>query len=79
MDDRGWNDTIRDAILKCAHKLTYVSLIYRTEPNTKKWEKTKKLKTDMLRSIDKQSGKNCQKITVNGQFSSQTIRPIRVG
>jgi len=27
-------DTIRDAILTCAQKLTRVSLIYRTEPTT---------------------------------------------
>ena len=41
-------DTIRDAILTCARKPTRVSLIYRTEPTTKKW-KTEKVKTDMLR------------------------------
>jgi len=29
-------DTIRDATLTCARKLTWVSLIYRTEPTTKK-------------------------------------------
>ena len=29
-------DTIRDTILTCARKPTYVSLIYRTEPTTKK-------------------------------------------
>jgi len=29
-------DTIRDAILTCARKPTGVSLIYRTEPTTKK-------------------------------------------
>jgi len=46
---------IRDAILPCAQKLTQVSLIYCTEPKNKKWEK-EKLKTDMLRSIDKLSG-----------------------
>jgi len=38
------HDTIRDAILTCAQKLTRVSLIYRTEPTTKKW-KTGKLKS----------------------------------
>ena len=31
-------DTIRDAVLTCAQKLTLVSLIYRTEPTTKKWK-----------------------------------------
>jgi len=36
------NNTIRDAILTCAQTLTRVSLIYRTEPTTKKW-KTEKL------------------------------------
>jgi len=35
-------NTIRDAILTCAQTLTRVSLIYRTEPTTKKW-KTEKL------------------------------------
>ena len=36
-------DTIRDAILTCAQKPTWVSLIYRTEPTAKKC-KTEKLK-----------------------------------
>jgi len=40
-----------------AQKLKWVSLIYRTEPTNKKWkkEKLKSEKTDMLRSIRKQS------------------------
>ena len=38
------DDTIRDAILTCARKPTRVSLIYRTEPTTKKC-KTEKLKS----------------------------------
>ena len=37
-------DTIRDAILTCAQKPTWASLIYRTEPIIKKW-KTEKLKS----------------------------------
>jgi len=37
-------DTIRDAILMCARKPTWVSLIYHTEPTTKKC-KTEKLKS----------------------------------
>ena len=37
-------DTIRDVILTCARKPTRVSLIYRTEPTTKKC-KTEKLKS----------------------------------
>ena len=36
-------DTIRNAILTCAQKLTRVSLIYRTEPRTKKGKQQKKL------------------------------------
>ena len=38
-------------ILMCARKLTDARLIYRTEPKTKtrKMEKLKKIKTDMLR------------------------------
>jgi len=45
-------DTIRDAILTCAQKLTQVSLIYRKEPKTKKWKKkNQKVKMDMPRSI----------------------------
>ena len=54
-------DTIRDAILTCARKPTEVSLIYRTEPTTKKFKNRKKVKskkTDMLRSNSKQSGKS---------------------
>ena len=48
----------RDAILTCAQKPTRVSLIYRTEPTTKKCKnkKTKSRKTDMLRNNSKQSG-----------------------
>ena len=48
---KSWYDTIRDAIITCVRKPTSVSLIYRTEPTTKKC-KTEKLKSnkDMLRS-----------------------------
>ena len=42
-------------------KLTRVSLICRTEPTTKKW-KTEKLKTDMLRSIGKQSRESVESV-----------------
>jgi len=51
-------DTIRDAILTCARKPTWVSLIYRTEPTNKKCKnrKTKMQKTDMLRNNSKQNG-----------------------
>ena len=38
-------DTIRGAILTCAQTLTWVSLVYRTEPTTKKWKKWKTKKT----------------------------------
>ena len=37
-------DTIRDAMLTCARKPTWVRLIYRTEPTTKKCKNRKKLK-----------------------------------
>jgi len=47
--------SLRDANLTCNLTLTRVSLIYRTEPATKKWKKLKRKKTGMLRSIDKQS------------------------
>jgi len=40
----GKYDMIRGAILTCAQKPTRVSLIYRTEPTTKKW-KTEKPKS----------------------------------
>ena len=50
--------------LTCAQKLTRVSLIYRTEPTTKKWktEKLKSKKADMLRSIGKQSGESVESL-----------------
>ena len=38
-------DTIRDAILTCARKPTWVSLIYRTETTTKNCKTEKKLKS----------------------------------
>jgi len=47
--------TIRDAILTCAQKPAWVSLIYRKETKTKKC-KTEKVKTDMLRSNSKSLG-----------------------
>jgi len=55
-------DTLRDAILTCAQKLTRVSLIYRTEPTTKRWKtvKLKSKKTNMFRSIGKQSGESTE-------------------
>ena len=59
---RTWLDlrhnTIRDAILTCARKPTWVSLglIYRTEPTTKKCKTEKKLQTNMLRSNSKSLG-----------------------
>jgi len=37
-------DTIRDAVLTTAQKLTWVSLIYRTEPTSNKWKTEKKYK-----------------------------------
>jgi len=37
-------DTIQDAIFTCARKPTWLSLIYRTEPTTKKCKTEKKLK-----------------------------------
>ena len=55
------HDTIRDAILTCARKPTWVSLIYRTETTTKKCKTEKKLKSkgqNMLRSNSKQSGES---------------------
>ena len=39
-------DAIRDAILTCAQKPTWVSLIYHTETTTKKWKTEKKLKSE---------------------------------
>jgi len=48
-------DTIRDAILTCARKPSWVSLIYRTEPTTKK---CKNRKTKSRKQI-------CSEITVN--------------
>ena len=48
-------DTIRDAILTCVRKPTWVSLIYRTQPTTKK---CKNRKTKSWKQI-------CSEITVN--------------
>ena len=48
-------DTIRDAILTCARNPTWVSLIYRTQPTTKK---CKNRKTKSRKQI-------CSEITVN--------------
>jgi len=61
---RSLYDTIRDAILTCTQKLTLLSLIYCTEPTTKKWktEKLRSKKTDMLRSMGKQSGESVESV-----------------
>ena len=50
-------DTIRDAILTCAQ-------IYRTEPTTSKWKKENVIskKTDVLRSISKQSVESAESV-----------------
>jgi len=69
-------DTIRDAILTIAQKLTRVCLVYRTEPKTKKCSKTtKNQKTDMLRSIGKQPARGtvesvCTPVLVSHEFLS---------
>ena len=67
--DRLRNDTIRYAILTCAQKLTWVSLIYRTEPTTKKW-KTEKLKSKK---------RICSEVSVNspGNPWSQSWRRMK--
>jgi len=53
-------DTIRDAILTCTRKPTWVSLIYRTKTTTKKYKTEKiKVKTDMLRTNSKSLGNPC--------------------
>ena len=59
-------DTIRDAILTCARKPTWVSLIYRTQPTTKK---CKNRKTKSRKQI-------CSEITVNspGNPCSEYLR-----
>ena len=56
-------DTIRDAILTCARKLTQINLIYRTEPTTKNWEKKYKVKTDILGSIGNSPGSPCRELS----------------
>ena len=60
-------DTIRDAILTCARKPTWVSLIYCTEPTTKKCKNRKKTKS--RKQI-------CSEITVNspGNPRSEYLR-----
>ena len=50
-------DTIRDAILTCARKPTRVSIIYSTEPTTKKCKNRRK-KTKSSKQV-------CSEITVN--------------
>jgi len=66
-------DTIRDAILTCARKLTWVSLIYRTEPTTKK---CKNRKTKSRKQIWSEIG-----LTVNclGNPCSESRRRKRKG
>jgi len=78
------HDTIRDAILTCAQKPTWVSLIYRTEPTTKKWKTEKKLKSEktyMLRSIGKQSGESVEYVSreeANGGCGGKDLQKRKV-
>jgi len=53
-----------NSVLRCNQKMTRVSLIYSTEPTIKKWKtgKVNSIKTDMLRSIGKQSGKSAESV-----------------
>jgi len=53
---------ITHQFITCSLKLTQVSLIYRTEPKTKKGKQktTKELKTDMLKSVGKRSRKSVE-------------------
>jgi len=48
-------EPIQGGVLACNQKLTWVSLIYRREPTTKKWKTQKVKKADKLSSIGKQS------------------------
>ena len=59
-------DTIRDAILTCARKPTWISLIYRTQPTTKKCKNRKTKSTKQI----------CSEITVNspGNPCSEYLR-----
>ena len=50
--------SLRDANLTCNLKLTRVSLIYRTEPATKKWKKLKRKK------------RVCSEVSVNSPWNS---------
>ena len=56
------NDTIRDVILTSARKLTKVAKSNVRNKKIKQWKKKKNLnlKTDMLRSIGKQSGESVE-------------------
>ena len=64
-------DTIRDVILTCARKPTWVSLIYRTEPTTKKCKNRK----------TKSRKQTCSEITVNssGNLCSEYLRRRKEG
>jgi len=73
-------DTIRDAILTYARKPTWVSLIYCTEPTTKKCKnrKTKSRKQIMLRNNSELSGESqicLQCCWLGGRIKG--IRPVK--
>jgi len=65
-------DTIRDAVLTCARKPTRFSLIYRTEPTTKKCKNRKQTKSRK---------QMCSEITVNspGSPCSEYLRRRKEG
>jgi len=48
--------------LTCAQKLTYIIVIYRTEPKSGKQKKLKSKKTDKLRTIGKQSEESMESL-----------------
>jgi len=53
---------IRDAILTCAQKLTWACWMYRTGPKTKKVERKKTTKTDMLKRIGRECGESVESV-----------------
>ena len=53
---------MRDVVLTCAQKLTHVSLIYRTEPTSKKRKTEKKVKSTKNGYVHKRPGEPVESV-----------------
>jgi len=72
---QGGYDTIREAILKCAQKPTWVSLIYRTKTTTKKCQTEKRIWLDDFSSFLSFAATTPHEFIITGDFKIHLDNP----